>query len=193
MIIPIDHSRRLRTTQTEILRAFLARVREVEGLNEQNAVLSDQPMPKDPPPGGKLLVTVSPAGGPFKLGSSAHHACTTEESRIVIGIFAINMRDRMARSESKLLDDDSFSDMKRKILAKLLVEDPALKASSPHWEPTREVLIQNAEFPAGVLRRVPILREPSTPVDCSGPMDAWKNWTGIQITWDVVFDWDLYD
>lgn len=182
MVLPIDHSKRSRTTQIEILRAFVERVREVDGLNDQNAVLCDQSQPKDAPSGGKLLVTVSPGSGKFKIGSSSHHACATEEMLLNVSIFAVNMRDKPGRSESKLLDDDSFSQFKARILSKLLVESPELKASSPAWEPTRI----SGQF------RIPLLREPAIPLDCSGPFDCWKNWCGIQLLWLVTFDWDLY-
>ena len=180
MTLPFDNTRRSRASQIEILRAFADRLREIDNLNDQNVVVSDQPMPKQTPPtGGKLFVTVSYGDGNFPNG---RHQEFTEESRLVVAIYTCSKKDKAGRAEAKLLLDDSLTAYKRKVLSKLLVDNPSLGRNSPPWEPARVT--------GG--KRVPMLREPATPSHCTSPLDAWSDWIGLQLSFRVVFDWDLY-
>ncbi len=179
MVLPFDNTRRSRASQTEILQAFLDRIREITDINDQNSFVDDQPLPKSPPPGGKLVFVVSYGEGRFP---NARHQEFSEESSLVVSVYAVSRKDRMGRADTKLLPDDSITSYKKKLLSKLLVDDPSLGRDSRPWEPTR---VMNG-------KRVPMLREPATPTHCVGPLDAWKDWKGIQIYFSVLFDWDLY-
>ena len=179
MTLPIDNTRRSRGSQIEILEAFAARLREIPALNEQNVWISDQPLPESPPSGGRFQIVIAYGEGRFP---NSRHQEFTEESSLVVGIYSISKKDRLGRAEAKLLSDGSITDYKQKILSKLLVDNPSLGRNSKPWEPTR---VEGSY-------RIPILREPATPTHCTGPVDAWKDWIGIQIFFRVVFDWDLY-
>lgn len=179
MNLPFDNTRRSRGSQIEILESFAGRLREITGINDQNCSISDQPVPKSPPTGGKLQIVVSYGDGVFL---NDRHQEFSEESTLVVAIYAHNKKDRMGRAEAKLLADDSITYYKQKVLSKLLVETPRLGRNSRPWEPTR---IMDGKM-------VPILREPPTATRCTAPLDAWNDWIGIQISFRVVFDWDLY-
>ncbi len=180
MTLPFDNTRRSRASQIEILKAFVDRLQEIDNLNDQNVVVSDQSIPKQTPPtGGKLFITVSYGDGDFPNGRNQEF---TENSSLVVAIYTVSKKDKAGRAEAKLLLDDSLTAYKGKVLSKLLVGNPSLGRDSPPWEPTR---VTDG-------KRVPMLREPATPLRCTAPLDAWGDWIGIQISFRVVFDWDLY-
>lgn len=180
MVLPFDNTRRSRGSQIEILTSFAERIREIPTLNDQNVVIADQPTPKSAPTGGRFQIIVSYGDGRFPNSS---HSEFIENSSLVVALYAISKRDKLGRSESKMLGDDSITQYKHRVLSKLLVDDPTKRNLSRPWEPTRVM--------DGL--RVPILRDPPTISHCTGPSDCWSDWIGIQIHWNIVFDWELYD
>jgi hypothetical protein len=71
------------------------------------------------------------------------------------------------------------------ILAHLALEDPKLGAASKPWEPTRWV--DADQIP--LLRSIPVPTKATSPRD----VDGQDSWIGMQIYYQVEFDWDLYD
>jgi hypothetical protein len=193
-----------RCTQDDILLAFADRLREHPKLNDQNVVISDQPIPTQFP-GGGFCVTVSAGDGRFpeNMWIGGHHATATEEGSVIIGVYLQIARDRPGRRESSIvgrrhLGNDSTAKperpslipWKRTILKILTVKDWTLTtgAHSQTWEPTKRVL--NTELNI----EIPLLREIPRPMHVIGPMDvpSHDSWIGLQISFSVVWDWDLY-
>ncbi len=179
-MLPFDNSRRGRTTQIEVLNAIAHRIREISGMNDQNVVICDQPVPVAMP-GGQMCISVAPHDGKFPNSSPS---IMSEDSTIITSIYRISKKDRPGRAEAKLLDEQSLLAIKRLILVKMCVEDPTLVDNSPSWEPTRTV--------AG--SRIPLLRQPPLPILSIGPIDVAEHpgWIGLHLHWSVLFDWDLY-
>lgn len=179
-MLPFDNSRRGRTTQIEVLNAIAERIREIPGMNDQNVVICDQPVPVAMP-GGQMCISIAPKDGIFPNSSPS---IMSEDSNLITSIYRISKKDRPGRAEAKLLDEQSILNIKRLILAKMCVEDPTLGDNSPSWEPTRTV--------SGY--RIPLLREPPLPTHSIGPVDVAEHpgWVSLQLHWSVLFDWDLY-
>lgn len=179
-MLPFDNSRRGRTTQIEVLKAIADRIRQIPGMNDQNVIICDQPVPSMMP-GGQMCISVAPSDGQFPNSSPS---IMSEDSGLIVGIYRISKKDRPGRAEAKLFDEQSLLELKHKILTKMCVENPSQLDNSPSWEPTRIV--------TGY--RVPLLREPPLPTRSIGPVDVAEHpgWIGLQLHWSVLFDWDLY-
>lgn len=198
---------RSRATQDDILLAFADRLREHSLLNEQNVVVSDQPVPADMP-GGGFCVAIAPGDGrfPFELMDAAHHSQVTEDGSIVVGVYTKIRRDRKGRREFSLFgrrkqiislpDVDqpesrrpNLTQWKRDILKLLLVGEPSLADGSnvpiDHlrhaWEPASET-------------GVPLCRDIPKPSRVTGVLDVpgFPGWIGFQITFSIAWDWNLY-
>lgn len=187
VVIPIDRSRRSRATQIDILNAYAERLREIRGLSEQNVVVSDQATPKQAPTGGRIHVTVAFNDGTFDVGEAASHAIATENANLFVSFYQCLRLDKTGRSEAKLLGGDALLIYKQRILSKLLVDDPSKGTSSNTWEPMRIETNGSSRVRVPLLRDMPILKR------SHGPFDAWKEWVGIRLAWEINFDWDLYD
>ena len=174
--------RRDRTTPEEVLSGFANRLAEIPDMNSETVIISDQPVPILMPQGGIALV-VAPGDSSFRIGAG-HDQQFTEESGVVVGIYILNRRDRPGRSESRIIKKSSLLYWKRMVLAFLALEDPALGRGSKPWEPTKTVGED----------QIPILRSIPVPTKATGPRDvpAHESWIGMQIYYQVEFDWDLY-
>jgi hypothetical protein len=178
------NNRRSRTTQTEILSAYADRLRIIGGWNDQNVVVTDQPVP-DAMPGGGFCITVS-AGSGQGSNPGGHHATATENCDLIVGIYKRTLRDRVGRGEAKLLHPGSMYDLKHQALKSLMVEDSTVESASPCWEPVRFNPELNGHIP--LLREVPEYKHSTPSLD----VPDHKGWIGIQITFAISFDWDLY-
>lgn len=179
-----DASRRLKTTQAEVLQAFANRLLTLEGLSSQNVVISESPVPSMFP-GGRMCLVVCGTDGEFSGPSSSQ---MTENAGVIIGVYYVNLADRPGRSESKLLNENSLYEMKYRVIKHLKIAEPARKWASRDWEPTRSV--------DG--KELPILREPPRLLSSRGPIDVQieherSKWSGIQLFFSTVFDWALYE
>ncbi|QDV26356.1 hypothetical protein [Aureliella helgolandensis] len=194
---------RNRATQTDILLAFADRLREHPLLNVQNVVVSDQAVPEDMP-GGGFLVCIAPGSGnfPAELWDAASHAQATEDGSAVIGVYTKIRRDRRGRREFSLfgrrkqlsdtpeeLDRPSLITWKQSILKLLTVGDPTwahpggapmLDVAVEAWEPSRD--------------GIPLCRDVPRPVSATGVLDVpgFPGWIGLQLTFSIAWDWDLY-
>jgi hypothetical protein len=173
-----------RCTQEEILVAFSERLRSHVDLNEQNVIISDQPVPEKFP-GGEMCIVIAPGPGQFPNWGAGHHATATENGQLVIGIYVINRRDRPGRAEAKVIGSPnakrrSILQWKQVILQLCTVDDIAKGRASDAWIPTR----------AGR----PILRDCPVPIRSTSPLDVpgHDSWIGLQITFSIVWDWNLY-
>ena len=106
-------------------------------------------------------------------------------SGVIIGIYILNRRDRPGRSESRIVKKNSLLYWKRMVLAFLALEDPRLGKNSRPWEPTKTVGDD----------QIPLLRSIPIPTKATSPRDVpdHDSWIGLQIYYQVEFDWDLYD
>jgi hypothetical protein len=202
MPIITEPTRRSRATQDDILLAFADRLREHELLNHQNVVISDQPVPDDMP-GGGFCLAVAPGPGqyPRELWESAGHAQATEDGSVIVGVYTKIVRDRRGRKEFSLFgrrEQDASPQpdarrpnlmaWKRAILKLLVVGEPTLASSGnvalssfrQSWEPSRD--------------GIPLCRDIPTPIRSTGVLDVpdFPGWIGLQITFAVAWDWDLY-
>jgi hypothetical protein len=183
--LPFDPTRRNKTTQAEVLKAFAERIRSISGfslgLNEQNVVISDQPIPSMFP-GGRMCIVVCGGDGRFTGPSQSQQ---TEDSTVIVGIYIHNRRDRAGRSESKLLDEESIFDLKHKLIHALKVAEPNKGSASRDWEPTRIL--------RGPDRQSPLLRQPPKLLRSIGPVDVGEQsgWVGLQLHFSAIFDWDI--
>jgi hypothetical protein len=183
--LPFDPTRRNKTTQAEVLKAFADRIRSISGLssglNEQNVVISDQPIPSMFP-GGRMCIVVCGGDGRFTAPSQSQK---TEDSTVIVGAYVHIRRDRTGRSEAKLLDDESIYDLKHKLIRGLKVAEPAKGATSRDWEPTRII--------RGPDRQSPLLRQPPKLLRSVGPVDVDEQpgWVGLQLHFSAIFDWDI--
>lgn len=193
--MPVHTSTQLRSRadQIDILLAFADRLREHEKLNEQNVVVSDQPVPLQFPAGG-FCVCVAPGDGRFpdNLWEGGHHATGTESGSVIVGIYTQIRRDRPGRREQAMLGRKSIPGSepsmerpslliwKRDILSLLTVQDPSRKAASQAWEPSKDC--------------APLCRSIPRPIRATSALDVpgHDGWIGMQITWAVEWDWDLY-
>jgi hypothetical protein len=186
-----DPFKRNRTTLDSILLAFADRLRTIPDLNNQNVVVSDQEVPESFPT-GSLCLSVSPSDGRFKLPGGGH-ATLNEDTEIVVGIYVVIVRDRLGRSETKLVGRKTqFSaeqtaerkpllEWKRRVLQKLLVDDPAKGPASKQWMPVDS-------------DGLPILRNEIYPTSSRGPLEVAgeKTWLGLHLRFAISFDWYLY-
>lgn len=172
-----------KTTQGAVLQAFADRLAEMPDLNPELVIVSDQSVPHMFASGG-LQLTVSPGDSSFNIGA-AHTEAFRDLCGVVVGVYILNRRDRPGRSESRLLKKNSVLYWKRMILAHLALEDPRLGKNSKPWEPTKWVGSD----------QVPLCRSIPTPTKASSPRDVegHDSWIGLQIYYQVEFDWDLYD
>lgn len=180
---------RSRADQSDILIAFAERLRTHAKLNEQNVVIDDQPVPTQFP-GGGFCVCVAPGPGVFpdEMWTGGHHATATEDGSVIVGIYATNRRDRPGRGERRVTGRADHIDTrrpallvwKRQILQLLLVETPAHGTMSQAWEPD--------------IDGVPLLRDQPVPKRCTAVLDVPEHdgWIGLQITFAIAWDWDLY-
>lgn len=176
-------NRRSRTTQVEVLEGFANRIAQIPDLNRELVIISDQPVPLLMPSGG-LQFVVAPGDSSFDV-KAAHAEAFRDLCGVIVGIYILNRRDRPGRSESKLLNKNSLLHWKRMILSFLALEDPKLGVASKPWEPTR----------AQGSNQIPLLRSIPTPTKATSPRDVpmHDSWIGMQIYYQVEFDWDLYD
>lgn len=177
------NNQRSRTTQKEVLEGFANRLIQIPDLNNKLVVILDQPVPTLMPPGG-LQFVVAPGDSSFDVGA-AHAEAFRDLSGVIIGIYILNRRDQPGRSESKLLGKNSLLYWKRMVLSYLALEDPTAGMASKPWEPTR---IQGPD-------EIPLLRSIPVPTKATSPRDVpmHDSWIGMQIYYQVEFDWDLYD
>jgi len=175
---------RSRTTQDEVLKAFAERIAQIPDLNSELVVVSDQPIPTTFPSGGMQFV-VAPGDSSFSVGA-AHAEAFRDICGIIVGFYILNRRDRPGRSESKLLRKNSLMYWKRLLLAFLALEDPSLGPVSKPWEPTK-TSGPNDVIP--LLRSIPRVTKATSPRD----VDGHDSWVGMQLYYQVEFDWDLYD
>lgn len=184
---------RSRADQSDILLSFAERLREHPSLNEQNVVISDQPVPTQFP-GGGFCACVAPGGGDFPpiLWEGGHHATAAEFGSVIVGIYSKITRDRPGRREQSLLgrrdltasapvmDRPSLIIWKRDILSLLTVVDKSRKAGSQCWEPSKD--------------GIPLCRSIPRPHRTTGALDVpgHDGWIGMQITFAVEWDWNLY-
>lgn len=177
------NDRRSRTTQDEVLREFARRLTEIPDMNKETVVISDQPIPLLMPQGGIGLV-VAPGDSSFDVKAS-HDEQFRDLSGVIVGIYILNRRDRPGRSESRIVSKNSLLYWKRMVLAFLALEDPKAGLGSKPWEPVR---IAGED-------QIPILRSIPVPTKATSPRDVTEHqsWIGMQIYYQVEFDWDLYD
>jgi len=201
---------RSRATQDDILLAFADRLREHPLLNEQNVVVSDQSVPEDMP-GGAFCVTVAPGPGefPLELTSAASHAQATEDGSVIIGIYTKIVKDRKGRREFALFGRRSqlastpdevrkpaLTTWKRDILKLLMVDGPAFQAEELD-EDDNPVPLYNfgvqAWEPASAAG-VPLCRDIPSPRRVTAALDVpgFPGWIGIQLTFSISWDWELY-
>ncbi len=196
-------TKRNRADQADILLNFASRLTEHPLLNNQNVVISDQPIPEQMP-GGAFCLTISPGAGSFPTELWSH-ATATEDGSVIVGIFVNHRRDRPGRKESALLgrwwrgrmgekDTDNVSrpgliSLKRTVLSLLSVQLQKIvdqdynqnhQFGSQAWEPSKD--------------GIPLCRNQIAPIRATGPMDVpgFPGWIGMQITFSVTWDWDLY-
>ena len=172
-----------KTTQDAVIRSFADRLAEMPDMNSELVIVSDQPIPVTFASGG-MQITVAPGDSSFDVGAG-HAAAFRDLCGVIVGVFILNRRDRPGRSESRLLRKKSLLYWKRMILAHLALEDPKLGAASKPWEPTRWV--DADQIP--LLRSIPVPTKATSPRD----VDGQDSWIGMQIYYQVEFDWDLYD
>lgn len=177
------NDRRSRATQDEVLRGFADRLAQIPDMNKETVVISDQPVPMLMPQGGIGLI-VAPGDSSFDVGA-AHGEAFRDLSGVIVGIYILNRRDRPGRSESRIVAKNSLLWWKRTVLSFLALENPQLGASSKPWEPTRTVGQD----------QIPLLRSIPVPTKATSPRDVpdHDSWIGMQIYYQVEFDWDLYD
>ncbi len=177
------NNRRSRTTQAEVLTGFAERLAEIPDLNEGLVVISDQSIPTMFT-NGYLQLTVAPGDSSFDVGG-AHAEAFRDKCGVIVGIYLLNRRDRPGRSESRLVNKNSLLYWKRMVLAHLALEDPKAGAGSKPWEPT---MLEGQD-------RIPLLRSIPIPTKATSPRDIpdHDSWIGMQIYYQVEFDWDLYD
>lgn len=200
MAVTLPHLRS-RATQDDILLAFADRLREHALLSEQNVVVDDQAVPSDMP-GGGFCVCVAPGPGVFpnELMAAAHHAQVTEDGSVIIGIYTKIMRDRRGRREFALFGRRSQTAVtpaearrpslmawKRDILKLLMVGDPTLGDGSAAYDTMRKAWEPDRDG-------IPLLRELPQPARVTGVLDVpeFPGWVGLQITFAIAWDWDLY-
>ena len=187
-------SLRSRADQSDILLSFADRLRTHPLLNTQNVVITDQPVPEQFP-GGAFCVTICPGPGEFpqELWAGGHHATATEDGSVIVSIYTQHKRDRPGRREASLLGRRTQDDTvlaterppmlvwKRDILQLLTVETPANGSMSQSWEPDKD--------------GVPLCRDIPAPRRCTQPLDVAEHpgWQGMQITFAVAWDWNLYN
>lgn len=194
MPITTQPDRRSRADQADILLAFVDRLREHPQLNEQNAIVADQPVP-DQFPGGGYCIVVAPGPGEFpgELWTGGSHATATEDGSVIVGCYASNRRDRPGRRESALFgrrhqttpaaeqqERPSLLRWKRDILSLLTVENKAHGTMSQVWEPMK--------------LGIPLCRDIPAPKRSTGILDVPEHpgWLGFQLTFSIAWDWDLY-
>jgi hypothetical protein len=195
---------RSRATQDDILLAFADRLRTHSLLNPQTVVVSDQAVPEDMP-GGGFCVVVAPGPGEFpgELTAAAHHSQVTEDGSVVVGIYTKILRDRKGRREFALFGrrvQNPASDVaesgrpslivwKREILKLLMVGEPTLQSS-----PGTAIDTMRAVWEPDDGTGIPLLRDMPRPVRSTGVLDVpgFPGWIGLQITFSIAWDWDLY-
>jgi hypothetical protein len=165
------NDRRSRATQDEVLRGFADRLAQIPDMNKETVVISDQPVPMLMPQGGIGLV-VAPGDSSFDVGA-AHAEAFRDLSGVIVGIYILNRRDRPGRSESRIVAKNSLLWWKRTVLSFLALEN------------TRTVGQD----------QIPLLRSIPVPTKATSPRDVpdHDSWIGMQIYYQVEFDWDLYD
>ncbi len=195
---------RSRADQSDILLAFVDRLREHPQLSEQNAIIADQAVPEQFPGGGYCIV-VAPGPGQFpgELWNGGHHATATEDGSVIVGCYCTNKRDRPGRREATLLgrrhkatqapalqDRPDLMRWKRDILSLLTVWNKEHGPKSQAWEPTK--IQWDAETSENL--RIPLCRDIPVPVRVTGILEVPEHpgWLGFQITFSVAWDWDLY-
>ncbi len=182
----IYQTKRNRAEQDEVLEAFAARLREHPLLNTATVVVDDQPVPVAFPHGGYLMVVAPGAGEfPHNIWADSHHASATEDSSVIIGIYAQSFKGKLGNKQELLTSrkpgKPSLLQWKRAALKLLCVSDELNAIGEPHiWEPA--------------IGDRPLLRDLPQPVRCTAPMDVpdHAGWYGIQLTFSCTWDWDLY-
>jgi hypothetical protein len=173
-----------RSTQSEILVAFASRLKKFAPFNDQNVVISDQPIPFIFP-GGEVCLSVSPGSGrfPAEHWDAAHHARAVESGGVTVGIFKRATLDRPGRAEVALIAPDGglLSDYKQQVLSIVLVDQPAAGPASPPW------------WPADANGK-PLTQQPPRPVSATtpAPVPDQDRWIGMQIDFAVDWAWWLY-
>jgi len=170
---------RSRTTQNAILTAFAERLRTANDFAGIVTSITDQPIPHTFAIQGGRSVTVSPGPGSFpdNAWTGAHHATATENGSVIVSIFVKSLADRPGE---KPVGVSKIAEYKRLALRLLTVDNPSDGASGAPWEP--------------LSGNQPLCRDIPVPVRCSQPMDVpeQKGWIGLQLTFAVTWDWDLY-
>ena len=173
---------RSRATQDEILIVIRDRLRSaIQGLNDSNCFVTDQPIPLHLPNGG-YCVTVSPGEGsyPAEFYSGGGNATLTEQGSLIVTPMVCMKLDRPFRSEQALLQvDRGLLWWKRSILQALLVWN-ANDFPGAAWEVTAS-------------DGRPLVRNQLQPQRASAPADVpdHSGWLGMQISFGMVWDWNV--
>lgn len=172
---------RSRATLRAILQAYVSRLKEFPEFNNGTVVICDQVIPRVMPL-GRLCLTVSFGDGHFPEGPwrAAHHRTAATETRVAVGIFIQTARDRPGRSETAIVEDGAILDYFEKVLRILTVADDSQDANSHAWEPSTV--------------GVPLLKSIPVPDSFSSASDvpSHQAWIGMQLSFAIEFDWNLY-
>lgn len=180
--------RRSRATPRKILQGFLDRIRQLPDYREGNAIISDQPIPETISTLGRYGVTVSFGSGQFSRQTfeSSSHQQATSRATVTVAVFVKNLRERVGKRNSPVLDERGVLDRFEEVLKCLVVADPSKGRFSQQWEPV-ELSGPNKGTP--LLRSLPVPLTYSDPFEVSGA----PGWMAITVPFEVTFDWDFYD
>jgi hypothetical protein len=173
-----------RSKQSQILVAFASRLKQFAPFNDQNVVISDQPIPLYFP-GGEMCLSVSIGAGhfPAEHWDAVHHGRAVEEGSLSIGIFKRAMLDRPGRSEAALVNEVGglIADYKERVLSILCVDQAASGPGSPPWWPADS----NGKR---------LTQQPPRPTNAStpAPVQSQAGWIGMQIDFAIDWVWWLY-
>ena len=179
----INNTLRSRATQAQVLKAFADKLIADPDFNEVSVVVADQPVPTEFVKSSGPQIFLAPGDSVFDISAGAHHESWTEMTGLIVGIYCRNIRDRVGRAESRLINRDALTQWKRLVMRCLALESPSLGHASRPWEPTA---VMN-----GVA--VPLLRAFPLPTKATSPRDVDKQegWIGMQIYYSLEFDWDF--
>lgn len=173
--------KRSRAKVRPILVAYADRLKGLDGVNERNVILSDQPIPRFLPQ-SELAFSVSMGGGSFteRLWNGGHHRTAGTEAHLTTSVFVRVLKDSPGRKKSALLDESAAWDWFERILAHLTVAEPEKGPDSQPWEPSTN--------------GIPLLRNIPTPSHFSDCLEVPNHvgWIGISLVWSIEFDWNLY-
>lgn len=177
---------RSRAKPADILEAYLERIKQVPLFSKGVAFITDQPVPSRMDL-GRFCITVSMQGGGFDAQhfNASGHEQLTVDSQVCFGVFRQMLVDQAGKSEKILTGGtgiaNSLLEMGQKLMACLLVADPAKGRKSNVWEPSKN--------------GVPLLRETPTPIRFTDPSDVpgYPGYLGQIYYFGVKFDWDLYE